>query len=358
MSKLFDLDYLIEDTNVATIDAMSEYSNVSYFSLALRFLEESNKSYNLASKVLYKSIIESDGNLEYINESFETFFDNVKKIIDKFLKFVKSLFDRFLTALNRFVKNEKYLLKHLSELDKFKPEHEFKYSGYEYTINGQIPAINALETFSNGFLFDGETVNPADENVADTIKQHRANLEASLRDDYYDKFRARVLNKTGIIYASTFQNDLVREYRNGDITPEERTINKHDIEIISARFKNYKETERMTKRDRDRVKNEYETIKRMVETVYRRDLSTTDHGKITLPDSEETSVTLSPAAMHEFDLFVKAKTNQVQEMSEIHLLAFSAKLDAIAECFKQDKAVLYKALDRVQKVKLFDKEEA
>ena len=353
MSKLFEFGYLVqEDTDITTLGALTEYSNVSYFSLALNFLTESNRSYNLASKVLYKSIIESDGNLEYINESFDTFFENVKKIIDKFLKFVKSLFDRFLTALARAIKNDKYLLKHLDELDKFESKHEFKYSGYNYTINSQIPAVHALETFSNGFLFDDET--PTQDNIRDI----RNNLEFSLRNDYYDKFRASVLHKQGIIYASTFQNDLVREYRNGDISPEERTVTKHDIETFANRFKNYKDTERLVKNDRNRVKNEYETIKRMVESVYKRDTSTTDKVKLTLPGGVESEITLDPVAMSEFDLFVKAKTNQVQQMSEIHLLAFSAKLDAISECYKQDKTILYKALDRVQKVKLFDKEEA
>ena len=50
----------------------------------------------------------------------------------------------------------------------------------------------------------------------------------------------------------------------------------------------------------------------------------------------------------QMEQYKKAKINQVQQMSNIHALAFGAKLDAAKDMFNQDKAVLYKALYRIQ----------
>ena len=50
-----------------------------------------------------------------------------------------------------------------------------------------------------------------------------------------------------------------------------------------------------------------------------------------------------------FDIFVKNKVDQIQRCSDIHVLAYGAKLDAMQACLKQDKAVLYAAYNKVRK---------
>ena len=49
------------------------------------------------------------------------------------------------------------------------------------------------------------------------------------------------------------------------------------------------------------------------------------------------------------DLYTKIKVDQITEFSNIHTLAFSAKLDALKESYKQDRALLYTALLKVQR---------
>lgn len=363
MSKLFNLDYLVEDSNtndVTSLDSLVENTNVSYTSMALSFLTESNKTYNLASKLLYKSIIESNGEVEAINESFETFFQNVKDIIDKFLKFVKSMFDRFIVALNRFFKSEKYLTNHLSDLDDFSSKDEFKFTGYEYTISNTVPVLNALAEFDMEFIGGKDETGANRKTITkDNIAEVRKNLEYSLSNGYYDQFRADVLGKGGPIYQSDYDDALFREYRNDNNSTIEITATKYEINVMRERYKNHKKTEQAVKRDHDRIKREYEGIKKLVEKMYRREKTANGTAIIDLPNDSDpvthsTPIALNNQEMLEFDLFIKAKTNQVEEMSAIHLLAFSAKLDAIAECYKQDKAVLYKALDRVKKYKKED----
>ena len=58
--------------------------------------------------------------------------------------------------------------------------------------------------------------------------------------------------------------------------------------------------------------------------------------------------TVDKDAITELDLWCKAKASQIQKISTIHHMAFSAKLDALKDCFKQDKTILYKALYRIK----------
>ena len=53
--------------------------------------------------------------------------------------------------------------------------------------------------------------------------------------------------------------------------------------------------------------------------------------------------------MVKLDSYVKIKIDQIQEYSNIHTLAFAAKLDAMKECAKQDRNTLYTALSRIQR---------
>ena len=58
---------------------------------------------------------------------------------------------------------------------------------------------------------------------------------------------------------------------------------------------------------------------------------------------------MSADLMYKLDLYTKAKVDQITEFSNIHTLAFSAKLDALKESYKQDRALLYTALLKIQR---------
>ena len=51
---------------------------------------------------------------------------------------------------------------------------------------------------------------------------------------------------------------------------------------------------------------------------------------------------------NKIDMYMKAKVSQVQQMSSIHTMAFSAKLQAAKDNFVQNKAILYKALAKIK----------
>ena len=66
-------------------------------------------------------------------------------------------------------------------------------------------------------------------------------------------------------------------------------------------------------------------------------------------DDDIGAYTMSSEVMSAFDIYVKAKVDQIQEYSNIHTMAFAAKIDALSEAYRQDKVTLYTALARIQR---------
>ena len=65
---------------------------------------------------------------------------------------------------------------------------------------------------------------------------------------------------------------------------------------------------------------------------------------------------MSADLMQQIDIFVKQQVDRIQEYSNIHTLAFAAKLDAMKESAKQDKNTLYTAISKVQRTESKRKE--
>lgn len=332
------------------LDRMTERDNVSYFRETMSYLSEMQKEFNTANISFYRGIVESAGNEIVIQESFGDFFNKIKEIIEKFLKFIKSLFDRFLTNLNGFIKREKYLLKHESDFAKFSNIHEFRYSGYNFSFSPEIPVINALAEFDYGFIFNvGDDTKPTAIPDETTLKTSLTTLNNTLNNgDWYDKFRARVIGDTdGIILKSDFATELTKIFRSGDTSREDFDVTSSVVNEALSRFKAHSNAVSSARRTKESIDSEYGAVKKRLENMLK--INYADGTKTaTIYGSGNTTKVLSGAEISLMDLFVKAKVSQVQEMSNIHALAFSAKLDALNDCFKQDKAVLYKALSKIQ----------
>ena len=348
-------------SRIATVPTQSlKEAPHSFFIETLQFLSEMNVDFYEAKRSFYISLSEST-DIVVVHESFGDFFDKVKEIINKFLAFIKSLFDRFVTMLNKLIGRDKYILNHKSEFEKFSRIHEFTITGFNYTIVENIPVINAKASFSNDFVFnfgDEHTVtfSGSKATAIDNIKSSTAALSDALSDGvWYDKFRAEVIGKDGVIAKDDFADSLFSEYRNGEPIAEEITIDGTEVRAALRRFETAKSDIEKVKRLKAKIDSEYNSIKRQVEkmVITNREGSSTIAKFDSQLDTKNFSVTSSDDIVA-MDNFVKAKVNQLQEMSNIHALAFAAKLDALRDCYRQDKTVLFKALSRVQSNKKED----
>lgn len=325
----------------------------SYFLTTLKYVTECKNDMRDASKQLYVSIVENGENHEIINESFSDFFSKIRDIIKKFLNYIKSLFDRFILSLNKFVNSDKYLNKHKDKLKNFESRHEFDFKGYEFTFDENVPSIKALAEFDKdfvGFDFDELKAKKDATEIQNFINDKYAGLKTSLNNNYYDIIRAEVLgqdNKT--ITQSDFAQELFMAYRNQCESKDAFTVDNTVIIRSLGFFENYKNIEKSVKKTKDEIDRDYKEIEKKVKNMVYRNKDKDAGRLLNITDNNGASVNINAESMSKIDLYLQAKCTQIVEMSNIHAMAFSYKLDALLECYKQDKQILYMALQKIAK---------
>lgn len=354
-------DPLIDTNRLATLDLEE-----CYFKSAVDFIAESNKEFTNSKITLYNKILETTSTT-VIHESFSDFFVKVKEIIDKFLKFIKSLFQRFLTQLARIIGSDKYLEKHKKDFDKFKDGDKFKIDGYKYTFSDNIPVPDALIQYNFDLfdhLLDFENSNiPTNKMITvENISKARTDLSDRLTD-YYNDFRGKVLGKEDQkIYEVDYSDALFKVFRNDSTTTEIIDIDRSTIRLVIDRYFKFNKMQEYTNKQYKAIESAYKKVEEQIKDLVKRnwDLSykvfvdrlpagSDTRISYTADANNDTGVAMASDVLTQLDMYVKVKTEQIQECSNIHTLAFAAKLDALKECAKQDKETLYKALSRVQR---------
>ena len=353
-------DPLIDTNRLATLDLEE-----CYFKSAVDFIAESNKEFTNSKITLYNKILETTSTT-VIHESFSDFFVKVKEIINKFLKFIKSLFQRFLTQLARIIGSDKYLEKHKKDFDKFKDGDKFKIDGYKYTFSDNIPVPDALVQYNFDLfdhLLDFEDDTPTNKMITvENISKARTDLSDRLTD-YYNDFRGRVLGKEDQkIYEVDYSDALFKVFRDDNTTTEIIDIDRSTIRLVIDRYFKFNKMQEYTNKQYKAIESAYKKVEEQIKDLVKRngDLSykvfvdrlpagSDTRISYTADTNNDTGVAMASDVLTQLDMYVKVKTEQIQECSNIHTLAFAAKLDALKECAKQDKETLYKALSRVQR---------
>ena len=295
---------------------ISSYTNEGYV-----FLESMYKDFNLYKKELYVAVAESEGSQQIITESFSDFFVKLKELIVRFINFIKCLFNKFILNINRMIRSDKYIRKHKEDLYLFEKEHEFTFNGYKYSIKNNVPLITIAQDLDADFIKVNKTtleepVGGNGDSVAVKIKKLNDDLTKRIRAGYYDEIRAKVLGKTNgsKIKEANFSKKLFKEYRSNRSEKEEFTVTYSIVLDCYNVFDNYKEKLETVKETKNDIEEAYEEIKEKLEEMYS----------------------------------TKSTANNI---STIHTIAFTAKMDALKEEFLQSKAILYKALSKVVKLR-------
>ena len=355
-------DPLIDVNKLATMDI-----NECYFESAVKFIIERSKEFADSKIKLYHSISEATS-YGVIHESFSDFFDKIKDIIKKFLDFLKSLFQRFITSLAKFIDSESYLKKHKKDFQNFKPDDKFEFDGFKYTFSESIPDPDAILSFSEEFLGNMFEKDPGDilivtKNALEAVKKN-LNLE-----DKYCEYRAQVLNKeTGDkIYQSDYPDELFKVFRNDEKDTDTIEVDYAYLRMAVNRFFDYKKVKNDIDKQYKKVEKAYKDLENQIKEISKGKDITYANLLERLPDNsytglnyvndknnnvpidKSTDVKINSDILYSLDNYVKVKVEEVQECSNIHALAFSAKLDALKECNKQDRNTLYLALARIQR---------
>ena len=343
-------DPLISINKLATLDL-----DECYFATAVNFIKEANQNIVDAKKDLYKSISEATDQYVVL-ESFSDFFSKINDIINKFIQFIKSLVARFITHIQKLIKSDKYINSHKKEFDKFKDTDKFTMNGYTYTFDPNIPAAAASVNFNKDLFEDLYNSSKDFDFSVEGINAAIANMN---NNEVYDEFRGNVLQKDYDISIGEWDTELFKVFRNDDLDTSEIEVDSTLVHKTLNRFAAFNSYKKQVEADQKRIQNDYENVKKQVKEIVRGNGNLNMSAFIErMPQDMKTDIKrnnytnqgiITGDLMYKLDLYTKIKVDQITEFSNIHTLAFSAKLDALKESYKQDRALLYTALLKVQR---------
>lgn len=359
---VFSVNNMLQENFTSQPVLPIQNSNESYYSMSLEYCKLINEEYDEANKIFYRSLVEAGDNYTVINESFDGFFTKVKEIVAKFIKFLKNLIDKFILKLNQLVKSDKYIKNHEKDFSKFGSDHEFDMKLFDFTFldDPTIPQANAYTQFTDefatikGFVTNGLNNNNSILGKNDTeqltILKNAYKDMTDREEDVLDEMRGKIIGEKNID-ASDYSSELFRKFRNGDDTPSSTTVTSSMVNMSLLRFKNHDKSVKAVKEVQKKLEKSYNDISKHLEKCV-----SNKGDALTLIgwDGEaglDNPVKLSGEVINEINLISKSLANKVQLMSNVHLQATGAKLDAIKDAYKQDKSLLYKALSELQKWK-------
>lgn len=386
---LFSLNNILlneSDNNTSTINiddigyVDNEFENYSFVQEGYDFILEMGRDYMNAEKTFLESVLGSYGDNEIITESFSDFFNKIKDTIKKFIDWIKKVFKEFITKINALVSSEKYIKKNHKLLDKFDSNDEFDFNGYKFDLKSNIPLDCAYKS-----MFDGENNGENylnkwydNDNLDSENKEDRESetkkLNADLTkkhdtlsdglEDFYDDFRAKVIGQTGKIYSSDYSKELFKVFRNDNDTPEDITIDSTYVHDAYRRFDNHKDTIKDIEKTQKAIIKDYEALEKYLDrmlkvnksnnimTLSYADASSNDYTNSMISklgsDTKDKTV-YNSSTVDKMNSYLKTQSAKVNNMCSIHTQAFSAKLEAAKDQFKQDKKIIYKALQQVIK---------
>ena len=350
----------IDINKLATLDIEE-----SYFIESIDFLNETNNELYKYKKELYVSLSEADN--EYvILESFSDFFTKVKDVIDKFLKFIKTIFDKFIVHINAAIANDKFISQNKKELKKFTDSDNFTFDGYDFTFMPNIPLPDAALEFNEDLFCD--IYSKIGYNLsADGMKTVISNISSDL-DNKYDEFRAKVIGKPGVIYESEYDSELFKIYRCDRIDSTEIFVDKTYVNNCVKSYEQYAKLKSQLNNELSALKKSYKQIKDQVSNITKNNgsLSALDltnklpeesREKVLKNISTDNNGFVTGDLMCQLDLYVKAKTDEIIKYTNIHTMAYSAKLDALKASYIQDKLVLYKSISEIKNREMVKEED-
>lgn len=350
MTSVFSVQSFISESSPFTgiaLDDKNTYRSESFFMEGLDFLVGMQKEMVMHRAGLYRAVSESGTNMVAVHEAFSDFFGYIKNFIKKIINFVKKLLAKFWVRMNSMFLSDKYITKHKDQLKKFGKDHEFDFNGFEYTFGANVPRQSVLEDLKEAIdvladVSDSDKDSKKFKDAAALKSAYKTFTTGKCESSYLDKERGEILGCKPIT-ESDFKDELFKVFRDGESKKVAITANATRVSACLFDFENYAQTKKSTEHQRDEVERAYTAIEKAFDRIHNAVFGKTGKDIDVLDivdnlDEERTQL---------IDVFAKEKAIEVQEVSNLHIMAFTAKLDALKDQYGQDKAVLYQAFKKI-----------
>lgn len=349
----------------------------SFFAEACEFCSVVDNEMLELNREFYGSICESEGNRVLVHESFSDWVSSFKKLMKKIIDFLHALLNKFLVGINMLIKREGFIKNHKDTLKKFNENHKFHMNVFTFTFDNDVPvetaiydagSIEKIYGFSDNITPDGSANSKIDGGLAGVYttnyngknkmslaadaetklnKSYEAFIDSLDSGEFYDTIRGKFLGYTNgeRVDSTDYSKDLFEKFRDGQSGKEDKEFDYTEVQSAYLRFDSYERIKKDLIKKKNNAEKAYKEIEKKIDKM----VTKGKDGNITIDalNSGNEFYAGNSSAISKFEYYVKAISNMVHEVSNLHSIAFSARLDAYKDQFAQDKTILYKALYRI-----------
>lgn len=197
---------------------------------------------------------------------------------------------------------------------------------YEYSISDDIPVymekerdgmyreLDKMEKTLNEYSTTTEKI--------EAIRSARKQILEKCDSDFWSKYRGKLINTSRKIGPDSFASELFKVYRS-----DCKRVKVTEA-MVDAAKKNVKKKAAVNKilSEKKNIIKQYDVLKEHFDKVV-------DMRNVRNIDDQIETLQL------EMDMYLSAKANQLNKMKNLHLIAYTAKLDAIVEQYKIEQSL-------------------
>lgn len=325
---------LYKPNSVTKRDIVNE--NESLFIYSLNLLRESDNNINEMLKRIHIGAIMSESKNEYYIKEF-SIGDTIKNIIDWFIKMIQQIWGKFKSMFQKVVYSDETIKKYEDKLRNMKGSFNIDFERYNYTcFDADIPSINLKTQFNTDY---NDLIGKLEAIRELTTKQERiyrmqvieSEVSAQAKDPaYFDKVRQTTLGLPYMVSSNNYAEELFNRFRDGGNYISSK-IDRVQISIILDRYLKSKDLKKQLEESKKDTIKSAEDVKNKIGRLSLQKLNT-----VYVPYDMEEEIL--------FNKIINIKTGEVNDICNIFVMAFSAKLDAVKEAIAQDKKILFEAI--------------
>ena len=352
MNAVFNAQSFIKESTLSLhVENTHQYEYNSYFLEGLNFLSQLRKEKTVQEAKLYRVMAEAGNNLWVVHEGFGDFFQWVKDFIKKVINFFKKLLAKFWVRINSLFGRDKYIENNKDQLREFGSEHEFDIKGYKFTIKDGIPTLDPVEKIEealHGLAVAAEDNGKKSYKVKDKTALTNAYAKFQEDKDKLDNVRASILGENGPIDDSDWKDALFEKFRDGDREKITITVTSSVVTESLTNFTNYDKMKSKTEKQRDNVEKAYNRIQKKFDELAEKAKNLAGEN-VSVSDfvDDNASERADEDKIFTISAFARDISNRLEEISNLHVMAFTAKLDAIKDRYHQDKSIIYGAFKKI-----------
>ena len=323
-------------TSIPTVESM----DIDILSVAISSLTHLEDIANSATEAhLYSAYHGVQGGMDIIQEGFGDFVNACIKYFKSLMQKIADMFNGVIMFIKAFVGDfESFMKKYKSDI--LSKEPDFTITGFDYHFEGNVPNISVIQNIVSGYNTDLSDFvkNPTKEHTIDIRNKYGS-------DEFYDSIRGKCIGK-GPMNDVDFTMNLHKIFRNGASDPKDILVDKKKVSDSMTEYSKTKSLLDSTTKYRRELESLMGSFMNFFnegthvyysgkQKVIAYDTLTADAKR-----DERKEIEYTDSALVAYGSFYDHKFSQARKLSQIAIIAITAKVNAIKEQMHQHKKII------------------